>query len=259
MGSILSNLLLVLGMALFAAGLTKKEAGFNAAGAAANMSCQILASISIALPTMYSTVEGAEDVLSISRVCAFNLVVVYGLFLFFQLHTHAHLFEDEGGEEEEGEPEMAASVATVLLATTTVIVAACSEGLIDSIESVSLHWGLPKAFIGLILLPIIGNACEHATAVTCAYKGMMDLALGVAVGSSTQIALFVVPVAVLFGWYYDQPMNLNFRGFDAIAMMLSVFLCSQVLQHGHANWLHGAMLMATYVLIAIVSWFIPEN
>merc|ERR1719502_2479267 len=105
MGSILSNLLLVLGMALFAAGLKNKEASFNAAGAAANMSCQILASISIALPTMYSTVEGAEDILTISRVCAFNLVIVYGFFLFFQLKTHAHLFQDEGGDDDE-EPEM---------------------------------------------------------------------------------------------------------------------------------------------------------
>lgn len=262
MGSILSNLLLVLGMALWAAGINNKEAKFNSAGAQANMSCQILASISIALPTMYSTVEGAKDILTISRICAFNLVLVYGLFLFFQLKTHSHLFQDEGDgaeEEEEEQSQMSASVACALLACTTLVISACSEGLVDSIEDVSVEYGLPKAFIGLILLPIIGNACEHSTAVTCAYKGMMDLALGVAVGSSTQIALFVVPVAVLFGWAYDQPMDLNFRGFDSIAMMLSVFLCSQVLQHGHANWLHGAMLMATYVLIAIVAWFIPED
>merc|ERR1711907_388006 len=97
----------------------------------------------------------------------------------------------------------------------------------------SEHFGLPKAFIGVILLPIVGNAAEHATAVTCAYKGMMDLALGVAVGSSTQIALFVVPCAVLTGMYYDQPMNLNFRDFDTVCQVLSVFLVSQVLQHGN--------------------------
>jgi len=259
LGSILSNLLLVLGMAIFAAGLKTKEANFNPAGAAANMSCQILASISIALPTMYSGVEGAEfaDVLLLSRICACFLAFTYFMFLFFQLKTHAHLFMDEGGGEEE-ESDMSASVAVALLAASTLVVAACSECLVDSIEDVSENFGLPKAFIGVILLPIVGNAAEHSTAVTCAYKGMMDLALGVAVGSSTQIALFVVPVAVLFGWFYDKPMTLNFRQFDSSCMMLAVFLCSQVLQHGNANWLHGAMLMSTYLLIAIISWFIPE-
>lgn len=260
LGSILSNLLLVLGMAIFAASIKNSEAAFNPAGAAANMSCQILASISIALPTMYASVEGstADDVLMLSRMCAVFLAITYFLFLIFQLKTHAHLFLDEGGGEEEEEADLSASVAVVLLAASTLIVAACSECLVDSIEDVSEHFGLPKAFIGVILLPIVGNAAEHSTAVVCAYKGMMDLALGVAVGSSTQIALFVVPSAVLFGWMYDKPMTLNFRAFDSSCMMLAVFLTSQVLQHGNANWLHGAMLTTTYLLIAIICWFIPE-
>merc|ERR1719253_1151549 len=153
---------------------------------------------------------------------------------------------------------MTVGVSVTLLAGSTLVVAACSECLVESIEGVSEKFGLSQAFIGVILLPIVGNACEHSTAVTCAYKGMMDLALGVAVGSSTQIALFVVPVAVIFGWYYDEPMTLNFRQFDSCCMMLAVFLTSQVLQHGNANWLHGAMLMTTYLLIAIICWFIPE-
>lgn len=259
LGSILSNLLLVLGMSIFAAGTRSSEASFNPAGAAANMSCQILASISIALPTMYRNVEGAsdEDVLMLSRICALFVAVTYFLFLFFQLKTHAHLFLDEEEEEAEG-TEVSAGVAVVLLASCTLVVAACSECLVDSIADVSKHFGLPKAFIGVILLPIVGNAAEHSTAVSCAYRGMMDLALGVAVGSGTQIALFVVPVAVLFGWFVDKPMTLCFRNFDATCMMLAVFLTSQVLQHGQANWLHGAMLMTTYFLIAIICWFIPE-
>lgn len=260
LGSILSNLLLVLGMAIFAAGTRHSEASFNPAGAAANMSCQILASISIALPTMYRNVEGAsdEDVLMLSRICALFLALTYFLFLIFQLKTHAHLFMDEG-EEEGGDEEMSVGTSVTLLFLSTLIVAACSECLVDSIEDVSENYGLPKAFIGVILLPIVGNAAEHSTAVVCAYKGMMDLALGVAVGSSTQIALFVVPVAVLFGWAFDSDMTLNFRNFDSSCMMLAVFLTSQVLQHGNANWLHGAMLMTTYLLIAIITWFIPET
>eukprot|EP00929_Paragymnodinium_shiwhaense_P031950 TRINITY_DN17796_c0_g1_i1.p1 TRINITY_DN17796_c0_g1~~TRINITY_DN17796_c0_g1_i1.p1 ORF type:complete len:486 (+),score=136.38 TRINITY_DN17796_c0_g1_i1:159-1616(+) len=289
LGSILSNLLLVLGMSLFSSGVIRKDQTFNAAGASANMSCQILASISIVMPTMYKNVTGANphNTLMISRICSLFTMIVYFMFLFFQLGTHADLFEDsaeaetkaedaeeaEAGtssqpikkeptqhqEPEEEEEVMTPFSATILLAASTIVVAMCSEYLVDSIEDVSDSCGVPKAFIGVILLPIVGNAAEHATAVTSAMKGLMDLALGVAVGSSTQIALFVVPCSVIFGWVYDKPMSLDFRNFDATCMMLSVFLTSQVLQHGHSNWLHGAMLMCTYSLIAIISWFIPED
>merc|ERR1711972_1199250 len=110
------------------------------------------------------------------------------------------------------------------------------EFLVDSIEDVSSHYGLPKAFIGVILLPIVGNAAEHLTAVTAAYKGKMDLALGVAVGSSSQVALFVVPFSVIVGWIYDQPMTLNFRAFDTTVFLLSVFIASGILGDGAANW-----------------------
>jgi len=259
LGSILSNLLLVLGMAICASGILRKQQTFNAQGAAANMTCQAVASISVCLPTMFRAMSGAAeaDVLMISRVCSIFLMLVYGLFLYFQLKTHADLFAEEDGEEDTSDV-LAPVPSVILLFLCTLVVAACSEALVDSIEEVSENYGLPKAFIGVILLPIVGNAAEHATAVTCAYKGMMDLALGVAVGSSTQIALFVVPCAVMCGWWYDQPMNLAFRNFDTACQMLSVFLVSQVLQHGNTNWLHGAMLMTTYVLIACITWYIPE-
>mmetsp|Transcript_60148 Transcript_60148/g.127415 ORF Transcript_60148/g.127415 Transcript_60148/m.127415 type:complete len:478 (-) Transcript_60148:254-1687(-) len=259
LGSILSNLLLVLGMSICASGLLRKTQRFNADGAAANMTCQAVASISVCLPTMFKGVAGSteEEVLMISRVCSIFLMAVYGLFLFFQLKTHSDLFADEE-DEEAHEENLSPTLSIILLFCCTLVVAACSDSLVDSIEDVSTNYGLPKAFIGTILLPIVGNAAEHATAVTCAYKGMMDLALGVAVGSCTQIALFVVPCAVMFGWVFDQPMNLAFRNFDTACQMLSVFLVSQVLQHGNTNWLHGAMLMTTYSLIAVITWFIPE-
>eukprot|EP00930_Biecheleria_cincta_P009413 TRINITY_DN11115_c1_g1_i1.p1 TRINITY_DN11115_c1_g1~~TRINITY_DN11115_c1_g1_i1.p1 ORF type:complete len:398 (+),score=72.99 TRINITY_DN11115_c1_g1_i1:80-1273(+) len=265
LGSVLSNMLLVLGMAIFAAGTKFQNQKFNAEGAAANMTCQIVASISVCFPTLYAGVSGThtEGILIISRISALALSLVYFMFLYFQLITHASLFVDEApegeGEPEEEEAFLSPVGSCSLLMACTLIVAACSEGLVDSIEGVSDDFGLPKAFIGVILLPIVGNAAEHATAVTSAYKGKLDLAIGVAVGSSTQIALFVVPVAVLAGWAYDTPMSLNFRMFDTACQMLSVFLVSQVLQHGYTNWLHGAMLMTTYCLIAIMSWFIPES
>lgn len=262
LGSILSNLLLVLGMAIFGSGIMRHNQTFNAQGAAASMTCQVVASISICLPTMFRGVPGTGDaeVLLLSRICSVFLTFTYFMFLWFQLKTHSDLFLDETaeGEEHEAESELSATGSVLLLCLSTLVVAACSENLVDSIEDVSKHYGLPKAFIGVILLPIVGNAAEHATAVTSAYKGMMDLALGVAVGSSTQIALFVVPCSVLWGWVFDTPMSLSFRNFDTACQMLSVFLVSQVLQHGNTNWLHGAMLMTTYALIAVITWFIPE-
>lgn len=256
LGSILSNLLLVLGMAIIASGLARKNQDFNAQGAAANMSCQLVASISICLPTVYASMRGHtfEDTLQVSRICSFFLVTVYCMFLYFMLKTHHELFADED-EEEGDEDALSPSLSVLLLMLCTLVVFFCSECLVDSIDEVSKTYGLSKSFIGVILLPIVGNAAEHATAVTCAYKGMMDLALGVAVGSSTQIALFVVPCAVVAGYFYDSPMNLNFTIFDATCQMLTVFLVSQVLQHGQTQWLHGVMLMAVYIFIAIINLY----
>merc|ERR1711988_163759 len=149
--------------------------------------------------------------------------------------------------------------STLLLLVCTYVVFIASECLVDSIEDVSNDYHISKAFIGVVLLPIVGNAAEHSTAVICAYKGTMDLALGVAVGSSTQIALFVVPVAVMFGWLWDQPMNLDFSIFDTSCQMLAVFLVSNVLSQGETNWLDGSMLMTVYVLIAVHTLFIDND
>jgi len=261
LGSILSNLLLVLGMAFFAGGLRHKEQHFNATGASTNTTCLVLSSIALALPTIYNSHPHTtdKDVLTLSRICAIVVAFIYVLFLVFQLHTHAHLFRSAEGEEEEEEALLSPFNSVVLLAATTCVVAYSSEFLVASIEGVTEEYGMPKAFIGVILLPIVGNAAEHATAVTAAMKGKMDLSLGVAVGSSTQIALFVVPFAVICGWFLDVPMSLDFRTFDATVLMVSVMLCSNVLHDGSSNWLEGAMLMATYVLIAIIIWFIPDE
>merc|ERR550514_306129 len=149
--------------------------------------------------------------------------------------------------------------AALLLFLTTIVVAYCSEFLVDSIEGVTEEYGLPKAFIGVILLPIVGNAAEHATAVTVALKNKMDLSLGVAVGSSTQIALFVVPFSVLVGWGMDVPMTLDFHVFDAGVLLLSVMIVAGILQDGSSNWLEGAMLMATYTLCAIIFYMTPDG
>lgn len=276
MGSLHWNLLLVLGMSIFVSGLMKSETQFKAEGAAAQMSCQIVASISIALPTMFRTVGHVDnEILMLSRAIAFVTMGVYMLFLFFHFKTHLDAFDDDGkatvmrsmtgaavGRTEEYDTDDAPLLSTcsafVLLALSIVVVGCCSELLVDNIHDVSEHFGIPKAFIGCTLLPIIGNTAEHVAAMNCAAMGKMDVVIDIAVGSATQIALFVIPGAVLWGWVFGNPMTLDFRNFDATVMMASTFLVSQVLSHGNTNWLHGAMLMTTYILIAIISWFIPE-
>lgn len=258
-GSILSNLLLVLGMAFLSAGLVTKESTFNAQGAGTNVSCLVLSSLALTLPTVFSYIPETtqEDGVMLSRIIALVMGFVYVAFLVFQLRTHADLFVGEENEEEE-EVDLAVSTSVAMLIGTTLCVAYCSEFLVDSIEGVSVQYGLPYSFIGLILLPIVGNAAEHTTAVTAAYKGMMDLALGVAVGSSTQIALFVVPFSVIVGWIYDVPMSLNFQAFDTTVFLLSVFIASGILGDGKANWFEGLMLCSTYAIVAIITWFIPQ-
>jgi len=259
LGSILSNLLLVLGMAFFAAGVKVKESKFNNTAASANMSCLSLGALALALPTIYANVPGTEleDVLMISRITSIVIAFVYVLFLIFQLYTHSDLFG--GDEEEEEESGLSAATSVILLLGATIAVAVCSEYLVDSIEGVTEQYGLPKAFIGVILLPIVGNAAEHATAVTTAAKGKMDLSLGVAIGSSTQIALFVLPFSVITGWICDVPMSLDFRSFDATVMLLAVFMATGMLHDGQSNWLEGAMLVATYTIIAAICWYIPDK
>lgn len=258
LGSILSNLLLVLGMAFFVAGIGASESTFNATGASANTTCLVLASVALALPTVYSWVPEttSEDCLSISRMSSVVIAICYVLFLVFQLRTHADLFaaEDEDGDD----VELSCVTSLLLLAATTVCVAVNSEYLVDSIDGVTSEYGMPQAFIGIIMLPIVGNAAEHATAVTVAAKGKMNLCLGVAVGSSTQIALLVVPFSVIIGWCYDVPMSLNFGVFGASVLVMSVFLVSTILGDGRSNWFEGAMLMATYILIGIMCWYIPD-
>jgi len=227
------------------------------------MSCQVVASISIVLPTMYRNISGtnADDVLWLSRICSFCIMMVYLLFLFFHFRTHAMLFSDTKDDDNPtpAKERLSFGSAFFLMILSAFIVWHCSALVVESIPNVSDHFGIPKAFIGCTLLPIIGNTADHIAAVGAAMQGKMDLAICVAVGSATQIALFVVPGAVLWGWVFNEQMSLNFRNFDATVMMLSTLLCSQVLQHGNSNWLHGAMLMTTYTLIAVISWFIPER
>jgi Ca2+:H+ antiporter len=264
-GSILSNLLLVLGMCFLFGGLKYEQQTFNEVAAQTSASLLAMAVVSLLLPAAYSASipdaeAAASGVLNLSHATAVILLMVYLMFLIFQLRTHKHLYvgtgEEEGAEEEE--PTLSTWFAGGALVVVTVIVALHAEAMVGSIEAITKSIGISETFIGLIIIPIVGNAAEHVTAVTVAMKNKMELAIGVAVGSSTQIALFVTPVLVIVGWIINQPMTLFFQTFETAVLFLTVFVTNYLIQDGKSNWLEGGMLLATYIIVAVSFYYHPD-
>ena len=275
LGSVLSNLLLVLGTSFLLGGLRYERQLYNWRGAQIYASMLLLACLALAVPSAYVNAFDAEvnivDVLDISRVTALIIFCVYLLYLYFQLITHRSVFSDEyddvdgeaGNESEEAEedeveePMLSLTFSLLLLLLITLAISSCSDLLIDSIEPVTRAFHINESFVGIILLPIVGNAAEHATAVSCAIKNKLDLSIGVAVGSSTQIALFVIPFVTLLGWWLDQPMTLNFSEFEMIVLVMSVLIVNFLVKDGESNWLLGSMLVASYAILATAFWYHP--
>ncbi|KAF3908200.1 hypothetical protein AA313_de0202513 [Arthrobotrys entomopaga] len=166
---------------------------------------------------------------------------------------------DESLDDTKGKLVISRTTAIVLLLCSTALVAVCAEFMVSSIDAVISTTGVSEAFIGLILLPIVGNAAEHVTAVTVAAKNKMDLAIGVAVGSSIQIALFVTPLIVLLGWILDKDMGLYFNIFETVALFTSCFVVNFLVLDGRSNYLEGALLCASYVIIAVAAYFYPND
>ncbi|CAG8654811.1 33298_t:CDS:2 [Gigaspora margarita] len=229
LGSIFSNILLVLGSCFLAGGITilkeeRLEQEFSSTAAQASSSVMTLACIALVVPAAFilaidgnsnSTISNSAPNAIDSRI----LRLSYGTSI---LKTHKDLFNNEENEE----PQISKNMALFLLIIVTVIIGFSAEFLVSSIEGVDLS----KTFIGLILLPIIGNAAEHATSVTVAMKNKMDFAICITVGSSTQIALFVIPLLVILGWIIGQPMSLNFEVFETVCLLISVLLSNYLVQ-----------------------------
>jgi len=253
-GSIYSNLLLVLGCSFFFGGLKHKEQTFNHMVATANMSLLCLSSIAFVIPTPFTASYGVDtdDVLIMSRTVAIALILMYVQLLIFQLKTHRDDFDDE---EEEEKPEMSLKSAMLYLAMITILISILSGFLVGSIDGFCTSTGVSKTFVGLIILPVVGNAVEHMTAVRSAMNNKMDLAMGVAVGSSTQISLFVAPLTVIIGWYMGKPMTLNFPQYEIVLYVLSVLVVAICTAYPRSNWLEGSVLITTYCLIALGFWY----
>jgi Ca2+:H+ antiporter len=250
-GSILGNLLLVLGIAFVWGGIHHKVQEFSGTQVGANGSLLFLAVIALILPTAYGfTGNGHEEaIVTLSRITAVILLIMYGLFLLFQLRTHTELFATDGDHDEE--PVMDRHQAMTLLIGATIMVAWMAEIMVHSIQSAADEWGLPTLFIGVILLPLFGNAAEHFTAVSVAGKNKMDLAFSIAVGSSTQIAVFVAPAMVMLAWIVNVPLTFQFGLFETLATFLAVLITNAIASDGKSNWLEGSMLLATYAILAV--------
>ncbi|ORE09510.1 calcium/proton exchanger [Rhizopus microsporus var. microsporus] len=291
LGSILSNLLLVLGMCFWGGGYYYKEQHFNKTVAQTSASLLFISVASLLIPaSFYGSITSArsesnedltQDILRISRATSVILLVLYFSYIFFQVRTHKHLFigptivesrditrrpDVEGGsrqeeeeEEEEEEPQLPAWMAVALLVVVTALVGVCAEFLVSAIEDVTKVWHISETFVGLILLPIVGNAAEHLTAVTCAIKNKMDLALGVAVGSSMQIALLVTPLMVIIGWGMNVEMSLYFNIYETAILFIAVIMVNYLIMDGESNWLEGLMLVAVYIVIAISFYYYPDE
>jgi Ca2+:H+ antiporter len=260
-GSIISNLLLVMGFSMLLGGLRYKEQTFQPIVARVNAASMNLAVIAILMPTaMNYTSQGINEqtLQNLSIAVAVVLILVYALTLLFSMKTHSYLYDVGVAEIEEtahAKPNMTLWIGVLLVCT--VLVALESEMLVDSLEVATSQLGLTALFTGVILVPIVGNAAEHATAVTVAMKDKMDLSLSVAVGSSMQIALFVAPVLVIAGRILGQPMDLDFKPFELVAVVVSVLIANSISSDGKSNWLEGTLLLAAYTVLGFAFYFHP--
>merc|ERR1712194_706799 len=205
--------------------------------------------------------EGCREriLLPVSRISSIVIMCAYVAYIFFQLVTHKDAMSEDQGDEDDGEDHLSLVKCIGLLATTTVTVACASAILVESIEGVTEGAAMSQHFIGIILLPIVGNACEHAAAVRFAVQDKMGLSVSIAVGSSTQIALFVVPFSVLVAWVMNKPMDLNFGMFNTSVITLSIIVVLSMVVDGHSNWLQGYLLMSVYSILAVMYWFLPNE
>ena len=258
-GSILGNLLLVMGLAFVWGGIHHSEQKYSETQVSSNGSLLLLSMIVLVIPTVFQSSVGGEGgdsrLLDLSHIAAAILLLVYGLFLLFQFRTHVHLFATDGSHHEE--PEMTQRDSIILLVVATVLVSWMAEILVHSVEYAAEDFGLPHLFIGVILLPLFGNAAEHFTAVTVAGKDKMDLSFAISMGSSTQIAVFIAPLMVIIAWALGVPLTFEFGTLETVSAFLAVLIVNSIAADGKSNWLEGAMLLSSYGVLAAAFLFHP--
>lgn len=265
-GSILGNIMLIFGLSLIAGGVKHKEQIFNRENAGLQSSLIFLAIIGLAIPTILSTtvlkpidLESQLKLQILSDVLAIVLICVYVAGILFTFFTHKHLFVAPGGADEvleQNHNRWSKRKSFLILGASMVGVVAVSEILVGSVEETSKQFGFGELFVGAIIVGIVGNAAEHSSAILLARKGKIDLSIGIAAGSGTQIALFVVPILVMVGIILGQPFTLEFTLYELATLFLAAIIMNLIAHDGKSNWFEGIMLTAVYLIIAIGFYFI---
>jgi Ca2+:H+ antiporter len=255
-GSILGNLLLILGASLVAGGATRPKQSFNQNAAGVWSSMLVLAVVGLGIPSVFALTHpdvpgGAPQQLSV--FVAILLLAIYFLQLLFSFRTHRAFLAAAPAERQE--PEWSKPLAFGVLLGSAILIGLESEILVGAIEPTVQALGWSEIFLGLVIIPIIGNAAEHATAVWMAAKDKMDLAMGIAIGSSTQVALLVAPVLVLAALVMGARMDLVFTPFEIVSLAMAVGIVSVISRDGETNWLEGAQLLTVYGILAVAFYF----
>ena len=283
-GSIIGNMLLVLGLSLLAGGVKFKQQFFNRTAASTSATALTLAAIALLIPSVFHQVAALVPVeqggwtpakeQSLSLAIAIVLIITYGFTLFFSLVTHKQLFVGESmqgsaksvghelerdcEETEEHEQPWSRGKSILVLLGATAFVALISEFLVGAVEDARGSLGLTEVFVGVIVVAIIGNAAEHSSAILMAMRNKMDLSLSIALGSSLQIALFVAPILIFASYLFGRPMNLEFTVPEIVAVVASVLIAQQISGDGESNWVEGVQLLSVYAILGILFYFLPE-
>jgi Ca2+:H+ antiporter len=261
-GSIIGNLLLVLGVAFLAGGLRHPVQTFGTIGARAQIGMMTLAAMAILIPSIVAAIGGGKFVaqsVNFSIIVSIILLAVYLLSLVFSLGTHVHLFhgEQNGAGEVHGAP-WSMSLAIGVMVVVTLLIVWMSEILVATVEHAGHALGLTNLFVGVVIVAVVGNAAEHSTAVLMALRNRMEIAIGIAVGSTTQIALFVAPLLVLLSLVMaPTPLSLAFTGVEVFLVLMATFVASVLIVDGRTTWFTGVQLIAVYLVMAITVFGVP--
>ncbi len=262
-GSILGNILLVLGVSLLVGGWRRPQQRFNTTAIRVAATTLLLGTVALIVPTVFHVAARhraggwtpeAERNLSLS--IGVVLLIAYAALLRFSLKTHAHLFAGQAGEEA-GDASWSKAKSLVVLGMATATAAWMAELLVGTIEGARKALGLSEVFVGVVIVATIGNAAEHSTAVRAALRDKMDLALGIAIGSSLQIALLVTPMLMFASLFFGPAMDLEFTLPEIVAVAAAVLVVVQISGDGESNWLEGALLLSVYAVLAILFFFLP--
>ena len=254
-GSIIGNLLLILGLSLFVGGLRHERQRFNRRAAGMNVALLALAVVGLVVPALFHLThptDAGETLGKLSLIVAAVLMAVYLLSLLFSLRTHKRLFRSVTEPEP---PKWSLRRSVISLVVATVLVAWLAEILVGVTEDTIAQLGVSELFLGIIIIPIVGNAAEHGAAVLMAAKNKMDLSFAIAVGSSTQVALFVAPLLVFISLLFGNRMDLSFTTFEVTAVALATGVVTVISLDGESNWLEGVQLLAVYGILAAAFFF----